>query len=151
MVIEQQLIMDTIKYTLRGVTIDQFATPFEPASENIHLNVNIPIKTNYQERTIAVGANIQFLEEEKPFLIAEVLCHFLIEEPYWNELTENGTKNAILSKGLINNMVRIAISTSRGVLCAKTENTPFAKFFLPIVEMREDQGEDIIISAHQPI
>lgn len=137
--------MDTIKYALRGVTINQFATPFEPTSDNIQLNLNIPIRTNYKERTIAVGANIQFCEEEKPFLIAEILCHFIIEESCWNELTENGVKNAVLPKCLINNLARIAISTSRGALCAKTENTPFARFFLPVIEIQEDQGDNVLI------
>ena len=141
--------MDTIKYALRGVTIDQFATPFEPISEDIQLNLNIPIRTNYKERTIAVGANIQFLEDERPFLIAEVLCHFIIEESCWNALTENGTKDAVLPKRLVNNLARIAISTSRGALCAKTENSPFARFFLPIIEMQEDQGEDVLIPMSQ--
>lgn len=145
----EQLTMDTIKYSLRGVTIDQFATPFEPAGDNIQMNLNIPIRTNYMERTIAVGANIQFLEEDKAFLIAEVFCHFIIEKPCWNELTENCSKDAVIPKGFVNNLVRIAISTSRGALYAKTENTPFAKFLLPIVEMHEDQGEDVIIPKPQ--
>lgn len=137
--------METIQYALRGVSIDQFATPFEPTSDNIQLNLNIPIRTNYQEHTIAVGANIQFLESDKPFIIAEVMCHFIIEESCWNVLTENGTKDAVLPKGLVNNLARIAISTSRGALCAKTEKTPFSRFLLPIIEMQEGQGEDIII------
>lgn len=137
--------METIKYALRGVSIEQFATPFEPSTEKKQFNLNIPIRTNYQERTIAVGTNIQFLEEEKPFIIAEVFCHFIIEETCWNNLTENGTKDAVLPKGFVNNLVRIAISTSRGALCAKTENTPFSKFFLPVIEIQENQGEDITI------
>jgi len=142
--------MEQIQYALRGVSIDQFATLFEPSSENIKLNLNIPIKTNYQERTIAVGANIQFFENEKIFLTAEVLCHFIIEESCWNEITDNCKINAVLSKGFINNLARIAISTSRGALCAKTENTPYAKYFLPVIEMQEDQGEDIVIPVMAP-
>ena len=137
--------METIQYALRGVSIDQFATPFEPTSENIQFSLNIPIRTNYQEHAIAVGANIQFFESDKPFIIAEVMCHFIIEDSSWNTLTENGTKDAVLPKMVVNNLVRIAISTSRGALCAKTEKTPFARFILPIIEMKEGQGEDVII------
>lgn len=137
--------MNTIQYTLRGVSIDQFAAPFEPSSDNIQLNLNIPVRTNYQERSFAIGANIQFLEEGKPFLVAEIFCHYLIEESCWIVLTDNYSKDAVLPKDLVRNLVRIAISTSRGVLCAKTEKTPFAKYLLPVIEMQEDQGEDIII------
>lgn len=141
--------MNTIQYSLRGVSIKQFATPFEPSSDNIQLHLSIPIRTNYQDHSFAVGANIQFLEEDKPFLIAEVLCHYIIEESCWKELTNNYTKDATLPNDLIRNLVRIAISTSRGALCAKTENTPFAKYFLPIIEMQENQGEDVIIPKDQ--
>ena len=137
--------MNKIQYTLRGVSIEQFATPFEPSSDNIQLNLNIPVRTNYQERSFAIGANIQFLEEDKPFLVAEVFCHYLIEESCWIALTDNYSKDAVLPKDFVRNLVRIAISTSRGVLCAKTEKTPFAKYLLPVIEMQEDQGEDIII------
>lgn len=137
--------MDTIQYSLRGVSIEQFATPFEPKSDSIQLNLNIPIRTNYQERSIAVGANIQFLENDKSFLIAEVLCHFTIDESSWNSLTDTSSKDAVLPKAFVNNLVRIAISTSRGALCAKTENTPFSKYYLPIIEIQEDHGEDIVI------
>ena len=69
--------MNKIQYTLRGVSIEQFATPFEPSSDNIQLSLNIPVRTNYQERSFAIGANIQFLEEDKPFLVAEVFCAHL--------------------------------------------------------------------------
>ena len=118
--------MEAIKYTLRGVSIEQFATVFEPTGDNIQLNLNIPIRTNYEERTIAVGANIQFLDRDKLFLVAEVLCHFIIEEDSWNRITDNKTNDAVLPKGLVSNLARIAISTSRGALCAKTENTPYS-------------------------
>lgn len=138
--------MNTIQYTLRGVSIEQFATLFEPSTDNnIHLHLNIPIRANYQERSFAIGANIQFLENDKPFLIAEVLCHYIIEEPCWIELTGNLSKDAILPKDLVRNLVRIAISTSRGALCARTENTPFSKFILPIIEMQDNQGDDLVI------
>ena len=139
--------MEAIKYALRGVSIEQFATVFEPASDNIQLNLNIPIRTNYEERTIAVGANIQFLEQDRPFLIAEVLCHFIIDEDSWNGITDNKTKDAVLPKIIVNNLARIAISTLRGSLCAKTENSPYSKFFLPLIEMPDEQGEDLIIIA----
>ncbi|OUN76187.1 hypothetical protein B5G09_11040 [Alistipes sp. An54] len=140
--------MNTIQYILRGVSIEQFATLFEPTTDKIQLNLSIPIRTNYQERSLAVGANIQFLENDKPFLIVEVLCHYIIEESCWNALTDNGTKDATLPKDFMGALVRIAISTSRGALCAKTENTPYAKYFLPIIEMH-DNGEDVIIPLIQ--
>ena len=134
-----------IQFNLRGVSIDQFATPFEPTTDNIEVNVSIPIKTNYQEHAIAVGANIQFVEDGKVFIIAEVFCHYLIEQECWKRLSDSDSKDVVLPKEFINNLSGIAIGTVRGVLCAKTENTPFSKFFVPLVMISPDNGVDLTI------
>lgn len=137
--------MKDIKYLLRGVSIDQFATPFEPLSEDFEVKIGIPIKTNYQSHSIAIGANVQFLENGKVFLVAEAFCHYLVEPGCWNELSEADSKDVVLPKGFINSLAGIAVSTVRGVLCAKTENTSFAKFFVPLIMIDLDQGEDLRI------
>ncbi len=138
--------MKDIKYSLRGVSIDQFATPFEPASNDFVVNINIPIKTNYQEHAIAIGANVQFVEKGKVFMVAEAFCHYQIEPDCWRELSEADSKDVVLPKGFINSLAGIAVSTVRGVLCAKTENTPFARFFVPLIMVDLNQGEDLRIA-----
>ena len=93
--------MKDIKYSLRGVSIDQFATPFEPASNDFVVNINIPIKTNYQEHAIAIGANVQFVEKGKVFMVAEAFCHYQIEPDCWRELSEADSKDVVCRKGLL--------------------------------------------------
>ena len=137
--------MKDIKYTLRGVSIEQFATPFLPSSNDFEVNVNIPIKTNYQEGAMAVGANIQFLEKGKVFMVVEAFCHYLVEPGCWSELSDANSKDVVLPKEFINNLAGIAVSTVRGVMCAKTENTPFAKYFVPLIMIDINQGEDLKI------
>ena len=61
--------MKEIKYILRGVSVEQFATPSLPSLDDYDVNVSIPIKSNYQEHAIAIGANVQFLSEGKVFII----------------------------------------------------------------------------------
>ena len=135
--------MKEIQYTMRGVSIEQFATPFEPVSDNYGVNVAIRLKTNYVEHTIAVGANVQFLEEGKAFIIAEAFCHYLIEPNCWKELSEDNSKDVVLPKGFVNSLAGISVSTVRGVLCARTENTPFSKYFLPLIMVNPKDGEDV--------
>lgn len=137
--------MKDIKYMLRGVSIEQFATLFEPSTSNININVNIPVKTNYAEHAVAIGANVQFLEGDRAFIVAEVFCHYLIEDDCWKALSNDDSKEVILPKGFINNLAGIAVSTARGVICAKTEKTPFAQFFLPILTITPNIGKDLII------
>ena len=137
---------EAIKYALRGVSIEQFATVFVPTSESIQVDLNVHIHTNYDEQAIAVGAKIQYLENDKLFLVAEVVCHFIIGDDSWNKLTNSGVRDAILPKRFVRDLVDASISTLRGARCAKTENTPYSKFFLPIFNMTDDQGEDLVIS-----
>ena len=142
--------MKTIKASLRGVSIEQFATIFEPSSsDKIELSLSIPVKSAYEERSFAIGANIQYLEDGKPFMVAEVFCHYVIEKECWNKLTDTSTKDAIIPGESMDNLTRIAIGTLRGVICSKTENTPYSKYFLPIFEISPStEGEDFVISKN---
>lgn len=137
--------MEQIKYTLRGVSIEQYATLFEPQTDAIELNLNIPVKTNYTKHALAIGTNIQFLEEGKPFIIAEVFCHYEIDSDSWRILSSNDTKEVVLPKDFVSKLVAISIGTCRGVLCAKTEKTALAKFFVPLVELTPETGYDLAI------
>jgi hypothetical protein len=134
-----------IKYALTGVSIEQFATPFEPSSDDVNLQLDIQIKTNYVKHALAIGANIQFLEEDRAFLIAEVFCHYLIEPETWKELSEDDSKDVVLPKDLVRNLVALTVSSTRGVICAKTEKTPFAKYYLPLVFLNPEQVNDLTI------
>lgn len=137
---------ENIKYTLKGVSLEQFATLFEPSSDRISLNLSIPIKTNYDERAFAVGVNLQYVEDGKPFMVAELFCHYEIERECWNRLSANGSEDVVLPKDLMDTLTRIAIGSARGAICVKTENTPFAKYFLPIVEVgSRDESQDFIL------
>ena len=140
--------MKNLQAALRGVSIEQFATLFEPtSSDRIELNLTIPVKTNYEERSFAIGANIQYLENGKPFMVAEAFCHYIIEKDCWDELSAKSTKDAIIPKESMDNLTRIAVSTLRGIICAKTENTPFSKYFLPLLEIAPSQdGEDFVFA-----
>ena len=139
--------MPEILYSLRGVSVDQFATLFEPTSDKVEVEIAIPIKTNYRERSFAVGANIKFLEDGKPFLVAEAFCHYEIEESCWNNLSENSSKDVVLPKNFMDALARIAIGTIRGAICVKTENTNYTKYFVPIIEIgKEQKVEDFILS-----
>lgn len=138
--------MSTIRYVMRGVSVEQFATLFEPTTNDIELNLSIPVKTNYEERTFAIGANIRYLENGKPFMVAEAFCHYEIEPDCWNEISENSTTDVIFPEELMDTLIRIAVGTLRGIICVKTENTPYSKYFLPIIEIAPSQeGEDFVM------
>ena len=79
-------------------------------------------------------------------MVAEAFCHYQVEPECWSELSEADSQDVVLPKGFINSLAGIAVSTVRGVLCAKTENTPFARFFVPLIMVDLNQGEDLRIA-----
>ena len=85
----------------------------------------------------------QFLEKGKVFMVAEAFCHYLVEPGCWSELSDARSKDVVLPKAFINSLAGISVSTVRGVLCAKTENTPFSKYFVPLFMVDLNQGEDL--------
>ena len=80
------------------------------------------------------------------FMVAEAFCHYLVEPGCWSELSNARSKDVVLPKAFINSLAGISVSTVRGVLCAKTENTPFSKYFVPLIMVDLNQGEDLKIT-----
>lgn len=133
------------KFQLTGVTIEQFAKIAEPSGTEFTVDVSVPVRTTYNDGKIAVGLNVQFRENEKVILQLETFCHFVFEPGCWSELTSNHTENAVIKKELMANFFSIAVGTARGVLTAKTENTPFSVCVLPLLHTSTDLGPDFVI------
>lgn len=133
------------RFQLAGVTIEQFAKISEPKGTEFAVDVSVPVKTNYKDGKIAVGLNVQFFEDEKIILQLEVFCHYVFEPGCWSELTSNHTENAVIKKELMANFFSIAVGTTRGVLAAKTENTPYSVCVLPLMNSDPKQGPDFVV------
>ena len=52
-------------------------------------------------------------------------------------------EDIILPRGFISDLSAISVGAARGVLCAKTDNTPLSKYYLPIVMLKD--GKDLVI------
>lgn len=137
---------DSIRFSLVGVTTEQFAKIFEPeVEENIELNISITVNSNYLNGAIAVTPKVSFGESEKPFLILESTCHFKVEPSDWERISDSGNVDVIIPKYVIMNMVSIALGTCRGILHTKTENTEYNKYYLPLIDPETFNGEDLVI------
>lgn len=120
---------------------------FEPTDLNkISFDVSLTIKSNYDNHAIAFDLTIRFVEEQKPFLILENTCHFIIHKDDWEKLSSEDAANEVkLSKKIVANLFSITIGTTRGILYAKTEHTPYNQFMLPLLNAAEMINEPVII------
>ncbi len=135
-----------IRFTLVGITTEQFAKIFIPEeNNNIELNISVSVNSNYNEGAIAITPTINFNESGKTFLLLECTCHFKIKPSDWDILSDSSESNVTIPKEIISHMVALSLSTSRGILHGKTENTDYNKFYLPLIDATSFDGGDIVI------
>jgi hypothetical protein len=130
--------MKEVGFALRKINTEEFATIdteiVEGKEVDVQLNINNGFGINEENKLIACFFHLQFELEESPFIILKLNCEFEIEENTWKGFIN--AKNKIkLKKGFLQHIAVITLGTARGVLHAKTENTPYNKFYLPTINV----------------
>ncbi|MGI5914645.1 MAG: hypothetical protein ACOX5K_08015 [Bacteroidales bacterium] len=128
-----------VSFALVKITTEQFATIESNYREDgdFKLQVNFRFGADKASRIVAVFSNFIFECNEKPFLVVEVGCHFVIKPESWEKQLNKAQNTLVVPVGLVQHLAVLTVGTTRGVLHAKTENTSFNKFFLPTVNVAE--------------
>ena len=132
-----------VGFALKGIKTEQFAIfeeNYSPKKET-SLGTELQFKLDQNNKQIAVFLGFEFLQGKKVFLKIQVSCHFKIEESSWNLLIQEN--KLIVPKGFLAHLAMITTGTSRGVLFAKTEATPFSTFIVPTLNVAEMIKEDV--------
>lgn len=134
-----------IGFSLNNITTEQFAVIDSSYNEGVDINLKAGFKfgINKEKKIISVIFSTSFLQENTPFLVIEVGCHFKIKEDAWNQFLDESETELIVPKGFISHLATISVGTTRGVLHSKTENTPFNKFFLPTINVTDLVKKDV--------
>lgn len=133
-----------VVFALKGIKTEQFAIfeeNYSPKKET-SLGTELQFKLDQNNKQIAVFLGFEFLQGKKVFLKIQVSCHFKIEESSWNSLIQEN--KLIVPKGFLAHLAMITTGTSRGVLFAKTEATPFSTFIVPTLNVAEMIKEDVL-------
>jgi len=131
-----------VGFALQGIKTEQFAIFEEnhaPTKET-SLGTELQFKLDNINKQIGVFLGFEFIQGKKVFLKIQVSCHFKIEENSWVTFIQN--KKVIVPKGFLARLAMITTGTTRGVLFAKTEATPFSKFIIPTLNVSEMIKED---------
>lgn len=145
---------DQISFGLRKITTEQFAiieSAFDKSNDNIELTNNVRFGFNLEKRIITVFLSVNFNQDKGPFLLLEIGCYFEIIKEHWETFNNGDFSEIKLPVGLARHLVMLSIGTLRGVLHAKTENTPFNIFFLPTINVNDLVTEDILIKTDDVI
>lgn len=133
-----------VGFTLQGIKTEQFAIfeeNFVPKKET-GLGTELQFKLDEKNNQIGVFLGFEFMQGKKVFLKIQVSCHFKIEESSWNNFIQKKESKLVVPKGFLAHLAMITTGTTRGVLFAKTETTPFSKFIVPTLNVAEMITED---------
>ncbi len=140
-----------VGFSLVKVVTEQFAiieSAFSETAEtgfSVKLNFGVDSELNL----VATFVKIMFTQNDVPFLIVEGQCQFQIAPQNWTEFKREGDSITI-PKSLLQHLFVLTIGTTRGILHAKTENTPFNRFLIPTINVTELITDDLsaqILSA----
>jgi hypothetical protein len=137
-----------ISFKLHSIKTEQFAIIEDIYSETdpVQLESNYRFGSVVAEKLVAVLVNYKFKTPKGVFLTIEVSCMFGIKPDSWDSIYNGEKLELILPKVIATHLLVLVIGTTRGVLHAKTENTPYNRFFLPTLNVSENIKEDIVIS-----
>ena len=134
-----------IKFSLKQIRTHQFAIIDDSYldKEKISLSSSLHFGSDKENKVIGVFASFKFETKKQPFLIIEVRCFFQIEDKDWDSLFDSKSNTVQIPKGFITHLAMLTVGTTRGVLHAKTESTPFNRYILPPINITEFIKEDI--------
>lgn len=104
--------------------------------------INFKIEINHiisEDGKVQVNAKISILYETESLSSTNIICTFLIAN-YKEWLNLKGFENGILPTDFANLINGITISTLRGVMFIKLQDTFLESIILPIVDMQEFQN-----------
>lgn len=135
-----------INFSLKNITTEQYAQLGDTYDEKkpVALETQMRFAADLDKKLIAVFCPIKFMQDEKPFLVLEIACHFAVPEESWNEFKAAEEGAITVPKGFITHLAMLTVGTARGVLYCKTENTSFSKFLLPPINVGEMVKGDVI-------
>jgi hypothetical protein len=137
-----------VGFDLQGIKTEQFAI-FEDnytPKKVIGLNTSLQFKVDSQNKQMGVFLGFEYIQGKKIFLKIIVSCHFKIEKNDWNSFIQDD--KLIVPKGFLAHLAMITIGTTRGVLFAKTESTPFSKYIVPTINVEEMIEKDAIFEIN---
>lgn len=102
----------------------------------INVNTSLAFAATAKNQTIAVGAKFTFEIAEQPFIIIKVDGNFSVSKDTWDALLDEEKNSITVPKPFMAHLAMLVVGSSRGVLHAKLENTPFNQFLIPTINVQ---------------
>lgn len=141
--------MNTTKFRMYGIHLDQFAILCKDCKNEIGMNVSLNFKYANDGKKIACITTFHFSSETQQVMVLGITCEFEIQEEDWNLFCKE--TEVRIPKELLEFFAVHTIGTARGILFCKTESTPFNHIIIPPVNVSEMELKDLVIKREQQV
>lgn len=121
---------------MSGIEVSEFAVLQNNIDDikKIKFNTGLQFGVSDEISSIVCHVIIEFLDEAEKILVKLKTDNFFkIKPEEWEKLKKDG--EIIIPKNFLIHISMISVSTTRGVLHCKTENTSYHKFILPLIDV----------------
>ena len=128
-----------VGFKLLNITTEAFAAFPDLFNEKkkIEFQQEYSFGVDSEKRAIGVYADYRFTHSKTVFLNIKVGCHFEIHQDNWMAMDNPEKKQLVVQPGFLGHLTMLTIGTARGILHAKTENSPLNRFMLPTINVTE--------------
>jgi hypothetical protein len=142
-----------VEFFLRKIITEQFAILEEAHEQGKEAKVNIQIQfaLNVDHKFLGTKVAFKFEHSRMPFLVVEASCHFQVTDAAWENFKQENAEVYKVPAGFLCHLAMLTVGTVRGILHAKTENTPFNQYVVPTINVAALIKEDIVFDLqNQP-
>lgn len=135
-------------FSLNRIFTDQFAIIdsdfIDSESEKITFTHGMEIGGDDDNRLLKFTMKVNFKQNSNTFLIIESGCEFRMAPETWELFkTKDNDSKRLLPKHFAIHLVGLTVSSVRGILHAKTDNTKFNRFIIPLINVHDLVKDDI--------
>lgn len=139
--------MNGIPFRIVKITIDNFSIDNETKVCNdapLDIESNFSFGVDTEGHVVKCDSEYEFIFDSKTILSLRIGSFFEIESEAFNDFF-NSKRDFSINKDFLRHMATISVGTARGVIFAKSENTPIANIVLPPINLMEAIKDDFII------
>lgn len=137
-----------IKFVLKHIDTKQFAAigpesvVYNDMQKEVKMKHSVGFGFEDNDKVIAVSAEFAFLHNDSTFLIIEVSCYYAFRPESWESFRMQD--KIVIPKRLAIHLAFLTVGTTRGVLHAKTENSAYNGFVIPLMDMSNYIKDDVV-------
>ena len=136
----------SFRIKLQRMVAEEFAMLKEAYDESVkpRFSYHLSFGVDRADQVIGCFLNLDFTSNDRTFIKLAFACHYHIHPESWEELSSIPGPMVLQPKMMIL-LGQTTFGAARGYLQAKTENTPFNSFMIPMVMIEKNITEPLQI------